>query len=73
MALVVVGHRPGFARPRRQTRLRAIERLNLRFFVDRQEDRVLGQVHVEADDVLERRGELGLGRALEGPNAVRRL
>jgi hypothetical protein len=40
VALVIVGHRTGPPLPQRQARLAAIERLNLRFLIDREHDRV---------------------------------
>jgi hypothetical protein len=45
--------------------------LNLRLLVDRQHHGMLGRVDVEADDVLELGREFGIGRALEGADAVR--
>ena len=71
VALVVMGHRPAFSGLERQARLRAVERLDLALLVDRDDHRVLGRVHVEADDVLDLLGELGIVGALEGANAVR--
>ena len=71
VALVVMGHRPAFSGLERQARLRAVERLDLAFLVDRDDQRVLGRVHVEADDVLDLLGELGIVGALKGANAVR--
>ena len=71
VALVVMGHRPAFSGLERQARLRAVERLDLAFLVDRNHDRMLGRIHVEADDVLDLLGELGIVGALEGADAVR--
>ena len=71
VALVVMGHRPAFSGLERQARLRAVERLDLALLVDRDDDRVLGRVHVEADDVLDLLDELRIVGALEGANAVR--
>ena len=71
VALVVMGHRPAFSGLERQARLRAVERLDLALLVDRDDYRVLGRVHVEADDVLDLVGEFGIVGALEGANAVR--
>src|SRR6266567_3213325 len=72
VAFVVVGHRPGAARLHRQSRLSAIEGLDLALLVDRENDGVGGRVDVEADDVPELRGELRVVRQLERPDAVRR-
>ena len=71
VALVVMGHRPAFSGLERQARLRAVEPLDLALLVDRDDHRVLGRVHVEADDVLDLLGELRIAGALEGANAVR--
>ena len=71
VALVVVRHGPGLARLQRQARLGPVQGLDLRFFVDRKDDRVLGRGHVQADDVLELGGKLGVARALEGADAMR--
>src|SRR5262249_26024988 len=45
--------------------------LDLAFLVNRNDHRVLGRVHVEADDVLNLLGELRVVGALEGANTVR--
>jgi hypothetical protein len=68
---VVVGHGAGLARLERQPRLGGVERLDLGLLVDREHDRVLGRVDVQTDDVLELGGELGIRRALEGPDTMR--
>jgi hypothetical protein len=70
VALVVMGHRPAFSGLERQARLRAFERLDLAFLVDRLLS-VEGRVRVETDDVLDLLGELGIVGELEGANAVR--
>ena len=66
-----MGHRPAFSGLERQARLRAVERLDLALLVERDGHRVLGRVHVEAHDVLDLLGELGIVGTLEGANAVR--
>ena len=71
VAFVVVGHGPAFAGLERQAGLRAVERLDLAFLVDRDDDGVRGRVHVEADDVLDLLGEIGIVGALEGAEAMR--
>src|SRR5213595_966048 len=58
VAFVVVGHRPGASRLHRQSRLGAVEGLDLTLLVDRENDGVGGRVDVEADDVPELRSEL---------------
>ena len=72
VALVVVGHRSGAARLHRQSRLGAVERLDLALLVDREDDGMGGRIDVEADDVLEFLGELRVVRQLERPDAMRR-
>src|SRR5437773_2387802 len=67
VAFVVVGHRPGAARLHRQSRLGAVEGLDLALLVDRENDGVGGRIDVEADDVPELRGELRVVRQLERP------
>ena len=53
IALVVMGHRSAFARLERQARLSAVERLDLAFLVDGDDDGVSGRIHVKANDVLD--------------------
>jgi hypothetical protein len=61
MALVVVGHRPATALLHRQPGRSAVERLDLRLLVNRQHQRVLGRIDIEADDILHLGGELRVG------------
>ena len=49
--LIVVRHGPGATLLQRQSRLCAIKRLNLAFFIDRQHDGVCGRINIEFDDV----------------------
>ena len=44
--LIVVGHGPGAAQLHRQSRLGAVERLDLALLVDREDDRVVGRIDV---------------------------
>ena len=69
--LVVVGHRAALAGLDRQAGLGAVERLDLRFLVDRQHDGMGRRVHVEADDVFDLLGEGGIVGSLEGAQPVR--
>jgi hypothetical protein len=62
MTLVIVGHRSTLAGLQRQTRLGAIEHLDLAFLIDRDDDGMVGSVHVEADDILDLAGECGLNQ-----------
>jgi hypothetical protein len=66
VADIIMRERAGLARLEQQSRLGTVDGLDLRFFVNRQDDRVLGRGHVQTDDVLELGGEVGIVRALEG-------
>ena len=65
IALIIMGHGSGAAFLRRQARVGPVECLNLAFLVDGQHKRPLRRVEVEADDVLDLNGEVGIGRNLE--------
>jgi hypothetical protein len=65
----IVGQRARFARPERQTRLGAVERLDL--LVERQHQAMRRRIEVEPDTGLELGGERGIARAFEGADAVR--
>jgi hypothetical protein len=65
VTLVVVRHRPAAATLHRQPRLGAVERLDLRFLIDRQHQRVLRRVDIETDDILHLGGKPGVVRQLE--------
>jgi hypothetical protein len=71
VALVVVGHGSGATLLERQARLRAVERLDLAFFVDGKDDGVRGRIDVEPDDVAQSVNELGVFRQLELLDAMR--
>ena len=71
MVFVVMGHGATLSGLERQAGLGAVERLDLRYFVDGQHDRVGRRVHVEADDVAQLGGELGVVGALEGADTCR--
>lgn len=53
VALIVVGHRSGTALLHRQTRLGAIQRLDLRFLIDREDDGMSGWINVKPDNVTQ--------------------
>ena len=53
VALVVMRHRPAAALLHRQSRLGAVERLDLAFFIDRQHQGFVGRIEVKADDILD--------------------
>src|SRR5262245_63448962 len=72
MPLVVMGHGAGAARFHRQSRLGAVERLDLAILVDREHDGMGGRIDIEADDVFEFLGKVRIVRQLEGADAMRR-
>jgi len=65
VALEVVGHRSGTTLLHRQARLGAVERLDLRFLIDRENDRMSGWIDIEPDDVTQLVDELWIGGELE--------
>jgi len=71
VALVIMGHRPGTALFQGQTRLRAVECLDLALLIDGKNQRLLRRVDVKADDVLDLRDEVRVIGDLETPHEVR--
>src|ERR1700690_288657 len=69
--LVGVGHRSGAARLYRQTGLGAVERLDLAFFIDREDYSMGGRIDIEADDVAQLVDKMRVGGELELLNPVR--
>ena len=67
---IIVGHRSALAGLERQTRLGAVERLDLRLLVNREHQRVGGRRHVEADDVFELGDKVRIVRAFEGSETM---
>jgi hypothetical protein len=67
-----MGHGAGTARLHRQTRLGAVERLDLRLLVEREDDGVTRRVDLQADHVFELLGESRVGRQLEAAHPMRR-
>ena len=51
MADVVMGHPFDVPQPQREDGLRAIQRLDLRFFIDTQHERLVRPVEVETHDI----------------------
>jgi hypothetical protein len=70
VALVVVGGALGDAGTHRQDRGGAIQRLDLRLFIDAQDDGPLGRVQIKADDVADFRHEQLVPGELPGLQAV---
>ena len=70
VALVIMGHGAGTARLHRQARLGAVERLDLALLVDRQHHGMRRRIDIQPDDVLDLRGEVGIGRELENLDEV---
>ena len=70
MPLVVVGHGAKTALFHRQAGLGAVERLDLRLFVDREHDGVGRRVDVEPDHIAQFGDEVGIVRKLELPHPM---
>ena len=68
---VIVGHRPGPAPLERQTWLCAVERLNLRLLVDRENQTVARRVEIEPYDIAQLGGKSGILHQFEAPHAMR--
>ncbi len=71
VALIVVGHRPAAPRLQRQTRLGAVERLDLRLLIDAEHHRVRRRVNVKPDDVAQLGDEFRIARQFELPHPMR--
>ena len=71
MAFVVVGHGPGAALLHGQAGLSAIERLDLRLFVDREDDGMGGRIDIKPDHVAQLVDELRIVGELELLDPVR--
>ena len=71
MALVVVGHRAGSAFLHRQAGLGAVERLDLRLFVDREDDGMGGRIDIKPDNIAQLVDELRVVGELELVDPVR--
>ena len=71
MAFVVVGHRPGAALLHRQAGLSAVERLDLRLFVDREDDGMGGRIDIKPDHIAQLVDELRVVGELELLDPVR--
>src|ERR1700745_2573784 len=70
MSFVVVGHRAGAALLHRQAGLGARGRLDLRLFVDREDDGMGGRIDIKADHVAQLVDELRVVGELELLNPV---
>ncbi len=66
-----MGHGSAFAGLEGQSWLGAVERLDLGFVIDRQDESVGRRRHVEADDVFELGDRVGIIRAFEGAQTMR--
>ena len=71
VALIIMGHGAAFAGFHRQAGLGAVERLDLRFLVDRDDDGMNGRVHVVANDIFDLFSKSRVGGGLEGADPVR--
>ena len=71
MSLVVVRQRTTTAQLDRQSRLPAVDGLDLRLLVDREHQRVVGLIQVEPDDIDDLLGELQVADNFEGLEPMR--
>src|SRR3981081_3419288 len=71
MALVIMGYGASEPLLHRQTRLGTIKHLDLALLVNRQDNGVVGRIDVEADDLVQVGGKLGIFGQLELAHAVR--
>ena len=71
MPLVVVGHGSKTALFPGQSRLGAIQSLDLTFFVNGQDDRVVGRVQIEADHIFQLFREVAIVAQREGLHPLR--
>src|ERR1700723_262895 len=71
MTLVVVCDGASTSLLHRQPRLGAVQRLDLAFLIDRENDGVVGRVDVEADDLFELGRKLGIVGQLEPADQMR--
>jgi hypothetical protein len=71
MPLVIMRHCRAAALLHRQTGLGAVERLDLRFFVDRQHHRMRRWMDIKTDNVAQLGDELAVARQLELTHAMR--
>jgi hypothetical protein len=71
VALVVMAASLGLPRAHRQQRLGAVERLDLRLFIDAQHQSAVGRVEIEPNGVAHFVDKQRVGRQLEGFDTVR--
>jgi hypothetical protein len=71
MTRVVVRHRAAPALFDRQARLGAVQRLNLTFFIAAQDQRMVGRIEVQPDDIHQFLGEGRIAAELEGSDLER--
>ena len=69
--LIVVGDGAGTSLLHRQPRLGAVQRLDLAFLINRENDGAVGRIDVEADDLFELGRELRIVRQLEPADQMR--
>jgi hypothetical protein len=71
VTLIVVCHRPGAALLHRQAGLSAVERLDLAFLIDREDDGMGWRIDIETDDIAQLAHKLRVSRQLELFHPVR--
>jgi len=70
VARVVVGATPDIGGVQRQSGLGATQRLDLGLLIHRQDEGIVGRVHVQRDDVDHLLGERGILADLDGPDSI---
>src|SRR5579875_3082572 len=71
VALVIVRHGLAAALLQRQTRLSAVERLNLALLIDRKHQRMLGGIEIQTNNGFQLLGKMGIVADLKGVDAMR--
>ena len=71
MPLVIVGHGSGATLLHRQSRLGAVQSLDLAFLIDRQHDGMIRRIDIQTNDLLELGGELRIIGQLELAHQMR--
>jgi hypothetical protein len=71
MTDVFVGPGARLFRAQGQERLGSIQRLDARFLVHTQYQRILRRVQIQPDDIQQLGFEIGVGAEIKGPNSMR--
>ena len=71
VAFIIVRHRSTAALLHRQAGLGAVKRLDLALLINREDQRLIRQIEIETDNVLDLGHEVGITGQLEGPRQMR--